>query len=201
MAPCFPCVCYGLVLLVAAVVPQAYQSPPLETIIIASEEFAINPAHVILGGTTVSAGGPAVTVDGAVVFEDGSDDVFVNGVEVLTGPTATAKTSISSSSQTTSSSKCCHAAPAPDILLERVIDGSSNSASDNLNSIAASISSHSLLNTAFSSITSFTNVLIGTLLISLRRICHADDIAPGQLGRNDDVLCGVFCRIQFQELR
>lgn len=189
MAPCFLCMCFGLVFLVAAVVPQAYQSPPLETI------------TIILGGTTVSAGGPAVTLDGAIVFEDGNDDVFVNGVEVLTGPTATAKTSFGISSEMTSSSECYHAAISADILLNMVIEGSSNSASGNLNSVIAATSSGSLLNKALSSIASLTDILIDILLIPLRRFFHADDIASGKLGTNADVFSVIFCRIQVHELK
>ena len=200
MPPCFLCICFGLVFLVATIIPQAYQSPPLETITIASKQFAIDPANIILGGTAVSAGGPAVTVDGAVVFEDGNDDVFVNGVEVLTGPTATAKTSFGSSSRTTSS-ECYHAASAPDISLKLVIEGSSTSAFGNQNSVTATTSSGSLLNTAFSSTPSLIDILIGILLIPLHRFFHADNIASGQLGRNDDVICVVFCNIQFHELK
>lgn len=201
MAPCFPGKYFRLVLLVAAVVPHAYQSPPLETVTIASEEFAINPANVILGRTTVSAGGPAVTVDGAVVFEDRNDDVFVKGVEVLTGLTATVKTSFGSSPHTTSSSQCFNAAANSVALLKMVIEGSSNLPSSNLNSFAPLTSSRSLLGTADSSIANLKNILIGTLLTPLCRIFYADDIASGQLGRNDNVLCIVFCRIKCHELR
>lgn len=103
--------------MVAAVAPQSYQSPPLETISIASQQFVINPADIILHGTTVSAGGPAVTFDGDVVYEDGNEDIFVNGVEVLTGPTGIAKTAFSSSSKFTSQSRFCHA-DVPGVLLK-----------------------------------------------------------------------------------
>lgn len=81
---CFWC-CLGLIFLAAAVAPQAFQTPSLVTISIASTPFVIDPAHIVLAGTTVSAGGPAVTIDGVIVSEDSEEDVFVDGVEVLTG--------------------------------------------------------------------------------------------------------------------
>lgn len=96
---------FELIFLAAAVASQADQSPPLETINIASKTFAVDPADIVLGGTTVSAGGPAVTIGGAIVFEDRHEDLFVNGVEVLTGSPDIAKTTFGSLSQLRSQSK------------------------------------------------------------------------------------------------
>ena len=118
MAPCSLCKFFGLVSLAAVVAPQAYPSPPLETISVASEQFIVDPANIVLDGTTVSANGPAVTVGGNVVFEDGNEDVFVNGVEVLTGPTAITQTTSGTSSEWSSQSKRCHADVVSDILLK-----------------------------------------------------------------------------------
>lgn len=96
------------VLLAVAVAPQAYQSPPLETISIASERFVVDPTNIVLGSTTVSAAGPAVTIDGVVVFEDSNKDLFVDGVEVLTGPTNHVSTASSSLSQSGFRSEFCY---------------------------------------------------------------------------------------------
>ena len=101
---------FSTVFLAVAVAPQAYQTPPLETISIASERFVVDPANIVLGSTTVSAAGPAVTIDGAIVSEDSNNDLFVDGVEVLTGPTNHVPTTFSSLSQSKPPSKFCYVA-------------------------------------------------------------------------------------------
>ena len=89
----------GTLFLVVAVAPQAYQSPPLKTISIASERFVVDPAKIVLASTTLSAAGPAVTMDGVVMSEDSNKDLFVDGVEVLIGPTHHVPTTSSSLSK------------------------------------------------------------------------------------------------------
>lgn len=99
---------FGLIFLPAAVTSQADQSPPVETISIKSKKVVVDPADIVLGGTTVSAGGPAVTIGGDVVFEDRHEDLFANGVEVLTGSPDIARTKFRSSSKLGSQSKSYH---------------------------------------------------------------------------------------------
>ena len=78
-----------------AVAPQDSRPPPLVTLSIAPKEFVVDPTNIVLDRTTVSAGGPAVTIGGAVVSEDKEEDIFVDRVEVLTGPINTAETTFS----------------------------------------------------------------------------------------------------------
>ena len=98
----------GLVFFTVAVASPAHESPTLETISIASQQYVINPANIVLAGTSVSVGGPAVTIAGAVVSEDKDEDVFVDGIEVLTGLTNTTEETLSSLLQSTSQSKSCY---------------------------------------------------------------------------------------------
>ncbi len=58
--------------------------PPQETITISSQVFVVNPTHVVLNGKTVSPGGSPIKVDGETVSADPNNDLFVNGVEVIT---------------------------------------------------------------------------------------------------------------------
>ena len=99
---------FGTVWLAVALAPQAWQSLPLETVSIASERLIFDPANIVLGSTTVSAAGPAVTIDGAIVSEDSNEDLFIDGVEVLTVPTNHVRTTSSSLSQSISQSESCY---------------------------------------------------------------------------------------------
>ena len=58
--------------------------PPQETITISSQVFVVNPTHVVLNSQTVSPGGSPIEVDGETVSADSHNDLFVNGVEVIT---------------------------------------------------------------------------------------------------------------------
>ena len=60
----------------------------LQTISIGTEEFVVDPNNVILDGTTISAGAPAVTVNSEPVSMHVADDLFVGPIEVLTGHAA-----------------------------------------------------------------------------------------------------------------
>lgn len=65
----------------------------------------INPKDIVLAGTIVSAGGPAVTIDGTLVSEDKDEDVYVNGIEIFTGPSDTSTTTVDGFLQPTSQGK------------------------------------------------------------------------------------------------
>ena len=67
---------------------QGPSATAVQTISIGTEEFVVDPSNVILDGTTISAGGPAVTVNNEPVSMDVADDLFVGPIEVLTGHTA-----------------------------------------------------------------------------------------------------------------
>lgn len=56
-----------------------------ETITIGTEIFAVNPTDIILDGTRVVPGAPAVTVDGEVISADASGDLFARSTEILAG--------------------------------------------------------------------------------------------------------------------
>lgn len=58
--------------------------PPRATITISSQVFVVNPTHVVLNSKTVSPGGSPIEVDGETVSADPHNDLFVNGVEVIT---------------------------------------------------------------------------------------------------------------------
>lgn len=105
MVRLFFCHCFGIFVLVTDVLSQT--TPSLITVSIASKPYVIDPADVVLAGTTVSAGGLAVTIDGALVSEDRGEDVFVDGIEVLTGPRDTSTTTFDGASSTTSRGKSC----------------------------------------------------------------------------------------------
>lgn len=63
----------------------AEADPPLQdTITIASHIYVVNPTHVVLNSKTVSPGGSPIEVDGETVSADPRNDLFVNGVEVIT---------------------------------------------------------------------------------------------------------------------
>ena len=91
-----------------AVTSQAYRTLLRETISIASQQYPIDPADVVLAGYTVSAGGHAVTIGGAVVSEYKNGNVFADGIEVLTGLSNSAKTAPSGLSHSTTESKLYH---------------------------------------------------------------------------------------------
>ena len=57
---------------------------PQETITISSQLFVVNPTHVVLNNQTVSPSGSPVQVNGETVSADAHNDLFVNGVEVIT---------------------------------------------------------------------------------------------------------------------
>ena len=67
----------------SAITAQA-DPPPQETITISSQLFVVNPTRVVLNSTTVSPGGSPIEVDGETVSADPHNDLFVNGVEVIT---------------------------------------------------------------------------------------------------------------------
>lgn len=76
-----------------------------ETITIASEQFVVDPANYILDSTTVLPGSAGVSIDGQIVSADPANDLFVNGVQVLTGYPALSPTSgVASASNTAPSS-------------------------------------------------------------------------------------------------
>ena len=58
--------------------------PLQDTITISSHIFVVNPTHVVLNGKTVSPGGSPIKVDGETISADPQNDLFVNGVEVIT---------------------------------------------------------------------------------------------------------------------
>ena len=62
--------------------------PSLATITIASQIFVVNPANIILDGTTVQPGSAGISVDGQVVSADAPNDLFVDGSEVLAEATS-----------------------------------------------------------------------------------------------------------------
>ncbi|CAF9941410.1 hypothetical protein IMSHALPRED_002561 [Imshaugia aleurites] len=76
-----------------------------ETITIASARFVVNPTIYILNGTTIAPGSAAVSIDAQFVSADSANDLFVDGVEVLTGyPAASLTSSVASASTTASKS-------------------------------------------------------------------------------------------------
>lgn len=62
--------------------------PSLATITIASQIFVVNPANIILDGTTVQPGSAGISVHGQVVSADAPNDLFVDGSEVLAEATS-----------------------------------------------------------------------------------------------------------------
>ena len=75
-----------------------------ETVTIASAQFVVHPNEYILDRTTIALGSAGVSIDGKVVSADPANDLFVNGVEVLTGHSATFLTSGVASINTPTSS-------------------------------------------------------------------------------------------------
>ena len=57
---------------------------PQETITISSQIFVVNPTHVVLNNKTVLPSGSPVKVNGETVSADIHNDLFVNGLEVIT---------------------------------------------------------------------------------------------------------------------
>ena len=55
-----------------------------ETVTIASQIFVVNPTHVVLNNKTVSPSGSPIKVNGETVSADTHNDLFVNGIEVIT---------------------------------------------------------------------------------------------------------------------
>ena len=70
-----------------------------ETITISSQIFVVNPTHVILNNKTVFPSGSPIKVNGETVSADTHNDLFVNGLEVITmsGGTHIVPTSCTSS--------------------------------------------------------------------------------------------------------
>ena len=63
----------------------AQASPaPQATITISSQIFVVDPTHVVLNNKTVSRSGSPIEVNGETVSADAHNDLFVNGVEVIT---------------------------------------------------------------------------------------------------------------------
>lgn len=97
--------CFGILVLATDVLSQT--TPSLIIVSIASKLYAIDPADIVLAGTTLSADGPAVTIDGAIVSEDRNEDVFVDGVEVFTELRDPSTTKLPSFLPPTSQGKSC----------------------------------------------------------------------------------------------
>ena len=62
---------------------QTYSSN-YETITISSQVFVVNPTNIVLESKTISPGGFPVEINGVTVSADLKDDLFTNGVEVIT---------------------------------------------------------------------------------------------------------------------
>ena len=78
----FP-LCLLLLLQASRVTVQA--GPTLqETITISSQVFVVDPTHVVLNNKTVSPSGSPIRVNGVTVSADAHNDLFVNGIEVVT---------------------------------------------------------------------------------------------------------------------
>lgn len=73
-----------------------------ETITIASAQFVVDPSEYILDSTTIAPGSAGVSIDGQVVSADPANDLFVNGVEVLTGHRVASVSTTASSPSTMS---------------------------------------------------------------------------------------------------
>lgn len=105
MVRLFYCHCFGFFVLATGVLSRT--TPSLITVSVASKPYVIDPADIVLAGTTLSAGGPAVTIDGALVSEDRDEDIFVDGIEVFTGPHDPSTTTSDGFSQSRSRGKSC----------------------------------------------------------------------------------------------
>ena len=57
---------------------------PQETITISSQIFVVNPTHVVLNNKTVLPSGSPIKINGETVSADTHNDLFVNGLEVIT---------------------------------------------------------------------------------------------------------------------
>ena len=78
-------------------------APPSQaTITIADQAFVVDPANIILDSTTVQAGSAGISVDGEVVSADIANDLFVAGIEVLTGTTSSTLASSAAMNRTAS---------------------------------------------------------------------------------------------------
>lgn len=86
MRPYYSCFfpCFLLLWLQASAITTQADPLPQETITISSQLFVVNPIRVVLNSTTVSSGGSSIEVDGEIVSADSHNDLFVNGVEVIT---------------------------------------------------------------------------------------------------------------------
>lgn len=76
--------------------------PSLATITIAGEIFVVDPADIVLDGTTVQPASAGISIDGQVVSADAANDLFVDGTEMLAQPTSSKFASRTASSNTAS---------------------------------------------------------------------------------------------------
>ena len=90
-------------------------APPSQaTITIAGQAFVVDPANIILDSTTVQPGSAGISIDGEVVSADPANDLFVAGIEILTGTTSSnlaSNTAIKSTNVTFSGSFAPTSAP------------------------------------------------------------------------------------------
>ena len=78
-------------------------APPAQaTITIAGQPFVVDPANIILDSSTVQPGSAGISVDGEVVSADVANDLFVAGIEVLTGTTSSTLASSTALNRTAS---------------------------------------------------------------------------------------------------
>ena len=78
-------------------------APPSQaTITIAGQAFVVDPANIVLDSSTVQPGSAGISVDGEVVSADIANDLFVAGIEVLTGTTSSTLASSTAMNRTAS---------------------------------------------------------------------------------------------------
>ena len=77
-------------------------APSQATITIAGQAFVVDPANIVLDGTTVQPGSAGISVDGEVVSADIANDLFVAGIEILTETTSSTLASSAAMNRTAS---------------------------------------------------------------------------------------------------
>ena len=75
-------------------------SSPQATVTISSQLFVVDPTAVVLNNKTLTPGGPPIEVNGVTLSADVNNDLFTNGVEVITMSDARRGSNISAKATT-----------------------------------------------------------------------------------------------------